>query len=261
MSSKETVGKTFLVAGILCVVCSILVSVAAVGLKPIQEKNKALDKKKNILSAAGLLDEGSDIEVIFKEKIKAKLVDLDTGEYNEEIDLTTYDQRKAAKAPSQSIDLTKDEDIAKIGRRAKVAVVYEVYEGPTLKQVVLPVHGKGLWSTLYGFLAVKADANSVVGLGFYEHGETPGLGGEVDNPKWKALWPGKKLYDDEHNLAIHILKGAADPTSASFEHQVDGLSGATLTTVGVDMLIKFWLGENGFQQYLNKVRQRGNLNG
>lgn len=264
MSSKgkESVSKTFMVAGILCVACSVLVSLAAVGLRPIQEKNKVLDKKKNILLAAGLMEPGVDIAEVFEEKIKVRLVDLDTGEYKESMDASSYDQRKAAKDPSRSINLPASEDIAKIGRRANVAFVYEVYEGSTLKQVVLPVHGKGLWSTLYGFLAIKSDANTVVGLGFYEHAETPGLGGEVDNPKWKALWPGKKLYDEDHDeVAIQVLKGTADSSSENFEHQVDGLSGATLTTVGVDHLLKFWLGDKGFEQYLNKIRQRGNLNG
>ena len=262
MSSRESVGKTFLVAGILCVVCSVLVSVAAVGLRPIQQKNKLLDKKRNILAAAGLMSEGADVEVIFKEKIKIRAVDLNTGDYNESIDAATYDQRKAAKDPEQSIQLTAEEDKPRIKRIAKTALVYEVVDGSgALQQVILPVHGKGLWSTLYGFLAVEANTKTVVGLGFYEHAETPGLGGEVDNPKWKASWEGKELFNEQWDVAMTVLKGKVVEGNPNAIHQVDGLSGATLTTVGVSDLVRFWIGPKGFAKYLSKVRERGNTNG
>ena len=102
----------------------------------------------------------------------------------------------AAKDPDTSIVIPKKQDLPKIKRRAKVAQVFEVYEGDTLSKIVLPVHGKGLWGTMYGLLALEADANTVVGIGFYEHKETPGLGGEIENPKWKAQFEGKKVYDE-----------------------------------------------------------------
>lgn len=261
MSARETVGKTFLVAGVLCVVCSILVSVAAVGLKPIQQKNKALDKKKNILAAAGLLKDGSDIEAVFAEKIRVKAVDLSTGQYAE-IDADAYDQRKAAKDPASANEIPSKKDIARIKRFAKIASVYEVVDANGgLEQIILPMHGKGLWSTMYGFMAIKSDLKTIVGLGFYEHAETPGLGGEIDNPKWKGLWPGKKLYDDSGKLAIKVLKGLGDPNSANAIHEIDGLSGATLTTNGVDALVRFWLGADGFEKYLLNLKQKGNANG
>ncbi|MOA31350.1 Na(+)-translocating NADH-quinone reductase subunit C [compost metagenome] len=115
------------------------------------------------------------------------------------------------------------------------------------------MRGYGLWSTLYGFLALKGDLNTVVGLGFYQHGETPGLGGEVDNPKWKALWNGKSLFDEQGQLAIQIIKGSVDAQSPNASHQVDGLAGATLTSKGVHNLLHFWLGENGFGPFLAKL--------
>src|SRR5690606_17188592 len=98
-----------------------------------------------------------------------------------------------------------------------------------LERIILPVHGYGLWSTLYGFMALESDLNTVVGLGFAEHGETPGLGGEVDNPSWKAKWPGKKVYKDGE-VELGLIKGTVDPSSANADWQVDGLSGATLTS-------------------------------
>ena len=111
--------------------------------------------------------------------------------------------------------------------------------------IVLPIKGYGLWSTLYGFLALDKDAVTVRGITYYQHGETPGLGGEVDNPTWKAKWPGRKAYDESWAPALRVIKGQAGPPSSS-PHQVDGLSGATITSRGVNDMINFWLGESGF---------------
>ena len=122
-----------------------------------------------------------------------------------------------------------------------------------LDKIILPVRGAGLWSTLYGFLALENDLNTVAGLGFYEHGETPGLGGEVDNPKWKALWPGKEVYDDGQ-VAIELIKGSVDASTRNAENKVDGLSGATLTSRGVSNLVQFWMGDNGYKLFLKNLR-------
>ena len=120
--------------------------------------------------------------------------------------------------------------------------------------VILPIEGKGLWSTLYGYLAVGRDGNTIRGITFYQHGETPGLGGEVDNPKWKALWPGRKAYDAEGHAAIGVIKGQA-PGAAEAPHKVDGLSGATITSNGVTKLVRFWLGDGGFGKFLAGFRK------
>ncbi len=263
-SSKETIGKTVTVAFLLCIVCSIVVASSVVLLKPIQQKNKALNLKSNILAAAGLLNDGAtaqEIEQAFS-TIEARLVDLDTGEYVEpgvvgKEEALQYDQRKASKDPKLSESLDGDVDIAGIKRRVRYAKVYLVKEGSDLKTIILPVSGYGLWSTLHGFLALEGDANTVVGLGFYEHAETPGLGGEVDNPRWKAIWPGKKVYDLDEGTEpqLHLVKGSVDKSHPEAQYMVDGLSGATLTSRGVTNLIKFWTGENGFQPYLNRLRE------
>ncbi|MGB0764601.1 MAG: NADH:ubiquinone reductase (Na(+)-transporting) subunit C, partial [Luminiphilus sp.] len=112
----------------------------------------------------------------------------------------------------------------------------------------------GLWSTLYGFVALESDGNTIAGLGFYEHKETPGLGGEVDNPRWKNLWKGKQVYRDGA-VAISVVKGSVDQGSDAANWQVDGLSGATLTSRGVSNLVQYWLGEDGFEPYLRNLRE------
>jgi Na+-transporting NADH:ubiquinone oxidoreductase subunit C len=267
--SNDTTGKTLLVATVLCIVCSIVVSTAAVVLKPEQVANKVEDKKRNILAAAGLLEEGADINKLF-ENIEIRVVDVQTGEYLTEQtadedwkktilkDPARYDQRKAAKTPGQNITLPATEDIASIKRKAQYATVYLAKDDAgEVKTIILPVHGYGLWSTLYGFLALETDATTVVGMGFYEHAETPGLGGEVDNPKWKAQWPGKQVFDNEGNVDIEVVKGSVDPTSPEAKHQIDGLAGATLTSRGVSNLLHYWLSDRGFGQYLEKVKAKG----
>jgi len=194
-----------------------------------------------------------DVSELFK-RIDRRFVDIAVGEYVEMPE--SYDQRKAAKDPQRSEHLSGKEDIAGIKSQANVAEVFLARgDNGDLSRIILPVHGYGLWSTLYGFLALEPDANTVSGLGFYEHGETPGLGGEVDNPKWKALWEGKKLYGEQGEVEIQVVKGAVDSKTPNAEHKVDGLAGATLTSNGVSNLLRFWVGENGFGPYLKRMQQ------
>ncbi|GAB3272138.1 Na(+)-translocating NADH-quinone reductase subunit C [Parahaliea aestuarii] len=253
MSSNDGIKKTLIVAFSLCIVCSVVVSTAAVVLKPTQEANKTLDRKRNILAAAGMLEEGISIDKQF-EQVETRIVDLRTGKYSDEVDPKSYDQRKASKDPATSRDLSQEEDIASIKRRADYAEVYLVNDAQgKLDRIILPVHGYGLWSTLYGFMALESDLNTVVGLGFAEHGETPGLGGEVDNPSWKAKWPGKKVYKDGE-VELGLIKGTVDPSAPNADWQVDGLSGATLTSNGVSNLVQFWLGEQGYQPFIENLK-------
>ncbi|WP_339344266.1 Na(+)-translocating NADH-quinone reductase subunit C [uncultured Alcanivorax sp.] len=252
---NESVGKTLLVAFLVCVVCGVVVATAAVSLRPVQNENKLIDKRMNILLAAGMYDASQDVNEQFK-SIERKFVDIESGDYVEMPE--SYDQRTAAKDPAQSERLSGDVDIAGIKNQADVAEVYLARgDNGELSRIILPVHGYGLWSTLYGFLALEPDANTVAGLGFYEHGETPGLGGEVDNPKWKALWEGKKLYGDQGEVEIQVIKGTVESNTPNAEHKVDGLAGATLTSKGVSNLLRFWVGENGFGPYLKRMRQGG----
>ncbi len=250
--ANESVTKTFTVALTLCIVCAVIVSSAAVFLRPAQEANKLLDLKTNILASAGLLEEGVDVETQF-EKISVKLVDMQTGRYTNAIDVESYDQRKASSDPALSVALSASEDIAKIKRRANFAKVYIVENANGLEKVILPIKGYGLWSTLYGFIALESDLQTVAGIGFYEHTETPGLGGEVDNPKWKASWIGKRAYDD-NALLIEVIKGKVDVSRDGAESQIDGLAGATLTTKGVDNLVQYWLGEQGFKPFIEYLK-------
>ena len=252
MSSNDSTTKTLIVAFSLSIVCAVFVSAAAVMLKPIQEVNKTLDRKRNILAAAGMLEEGKSVEEQFSQ-VSTRVVDLRTGKFTDDIEAQKYDQRKASKDPAMSKELSDDEDLAKVSRRENYSLVYMVEDDAgDIDKIILPIHGYGLWSTLYGFIALESDANTVAGLGFYEHGETPGLGGEVDNPRWKGIWPGKQVYRDG-DVALGLIKGSVNSASDNAPWQVDGLAGATLTARGVTNLVRFWLGENGFEPFLKNL--------
>ena len=253
MANNDTIQKTLTVALLLCIVCSVVVSTASVVLKPMQVANKEQDFKRNILSAAGLLEDGVAVDEQFSQ-IKTMIVDLETGKFTDAVAADTFDQRKSVKDPALSDALSSADDIAGLSRREKYAKVYLVNGDSGLETVILPISGYGLWGTLYGFLAIKNDMNTVVGMGYYDHKETPGLGAEVDNPRWKGLWGGKKLYNSDGSVAIQVIKGSVAPGSPGAESKIDGLSGSTLTSVGVDNMMKFWLGENGYAPFLNNLK-------
>lgn len=255
--SNDSLEKTVAIAVSLCLVCAVLVSLAAVALKPLQHSNKAFDMQKNILDVAGLMKPDTDVSAAFAEKIEAKLVDMETGDYVENMDVEAYDQRKAAKDPAQSIEIERKKDTASIKRKAKIAKVYLVKEDNAIKSIILPVHGYGLWSTMYGFLALNADGQTVQSINFYDQAETPGLGGEVVNPHWRALWKDKKVYSSSGDVALGLIKGTVDTSRPDAEYKVDGLAGATLTSTGVTNLIRYWMSNEGFAPYLAKVRTGG----
>lgn len=250
---RDTVKKTILVAFALCVVCSVVVSAFAVGLRETQQRNKEEDMQRNILQAAGVYEESRPVAEQFA-RFDKKLVDLETGEYVADggaVDPSTYDPRKAVLSTDLSVAIPADEDLGGIKRREKYAFVYRLLgENGEVQLYVFPIYGKGLWSTLYGFLAVAPDLTTVQGITFYQHAETPGLGGEIDNPRWKALWPEKKIFDSEGEVALRVVKGEGkDPA-----HEVDGLTGATITARGVGNLVQYWLGDGGFGPYIEKNR-------
>lgn len=253
--ARESVSKTYVVAIVLAAVCSLLVSGAAIGLRPRQEANKVRDRKKNILIVAGLYDAKASVEESFQQ-VEQRIVDLATGEYvpKDQLDPETFDQRAAAKDPELSVKIPPEKDQAGIGRREKYSLVYLVKKDGKLDQVILPIDGKGLWGSLYGFLALSDDLNSVRGITFYEHAETPGLGGEIENPTWQAKWGGKKVYDKEGSVQLYLAKGVADQNNP---YQVDGLSGATLTANGVTDLVQYWLGDDGFKKLLERLQAEG----
>lgn len=246
------VGKTIGVAAALCIVCSILVSTAAVKLKPIQTKNAELDMKKNILSAAGLYKDDASVEAVYNDRIFEKIIDLASGEMTSD-DPKSFNLRKAEQNPQQSIKI--ENDIAGLGRRAKLSIAYLIKNDNSIDGVLLPIKSQGLWALMYGFIALKSDGVTVRGFQYYQQGETPGLGAEVDNPNWKAQWIGKKVYNEDLKPSISFSKTPIDMNSSQAKHQIDALSGATITTNGVQSSIQYWMGPEGYGKFLTNFRQ------
>ena len=259
MSKRDSTSYTLFFATAVCVVCALLVSVAAVSLQPRQAASARLYMEKNVLLAAGLLEPGADVSAqevnrIFEERIRVRLVDLATGELvpEDKVDARGYDQRKARGDPTTS--RVAPPNNAGIGRLPNLGVVYFIMKGDTVDQVVIAVEGLGMWGTIYGFLALDRDTNTVRGLTYYDQKETPGLGGEIGNPKWQALWRGRKGFDDQWNAKITVIKGTAGAPEAD-PLRVDGLSGATVTSNAITRLMQFWLSDKGYGKFLRSFRE------
>ncbi|MGD2088619.1 MAG: Na(+)-translocating NADH-quinone reductase subunit C [Candidatus Aminicenantes bacterium] len=246
----------------VCLVCSILVSTAVVTLKPRQLANEILEKRKNVLIAGDLMDKGEevDIEAIFSEKIQPVLINLETGQQLPEEKMTgdfdpgKFDVKEAAKDPDISRKTPAEEKKAGIKRVPVNMMIYFVKEGDSYGKIIFPIYGSGLWSVMYGFVALDRDLQTVRGFTIYEHGETPGLGGEVENPRWQASWEGKIAFDENGNYKLDVLaKGLASPDSKT---EIDALSGATLTSQGLRDTMEFWFGPAGYGPFLDKLREQ-----
>ncbi|MBD1580827.1 Na(+)-translocating NADH-quinone reductase subunit C [Pseudoalteromonas sp. S16_S37] len=246
-SNNESIGKTLGVVVGLCLVCAIVVSVASVQLRPLQQANKIKDVQRNILAAAGFKDV-KDVEATFNANIESRVIDMKTGEYVD-VDPLSFDFESTKYDAARSFAIPKEDDLAGVQRMTNNSPVYLAKdENGQVSTVILPIQGYGLWGVMFGFLAMDAEGQTIKAIQFYKHNETAGLGGEIQNPKWTATWEGKQL-------PIDIVKG----TAGNNEHKIDGLSGATLTSNGVDNTIDFWTSNKGFGPFLAKVR-KGALN-
>jgi Na+-transporting NADH:ubiquinone oxidoreductase subunit C len=242
-AKKETLGKTIGVVLAVCLVCSIIVAGSAVGLRSLQTENATKDQQSNILEAAGLkTDSACDVPCIFNKYVEERFVDLSTGKFVEVG--KDFDMYKAAKEPKYSVKV----EGSNVGfqYRSSVANVFLVKDDAgNVSRIILPVNGSGLWDMMFGYLALDNDGNTVRELVYYKQKETPGLGGEVQNPSWKAKWDGKKLFKDG-DVAIQVKKNA----DSSSDYVVDALSGATLTSNGVQNTLNYWAGDNGYGPFL-----------
>ncbi len=255
--NKDSVLGTFVIIISFCLVCSVLVSVMVVMLDPFKAAAVANDRQVNILKVSGFEVEGSVAET-YQKHIEAHLINVATGELadegktHEEID--AYNFASLAKKPGTSEPIAKEEDTAGIRSRSTLMPVYFAKDDAgTVVNVILPFYGQALWSTVYGYVAVDpADGNTVKGVTFYQHGETPGLGGEIENPRWQKQWVGKNFVDEEGSYNFKIIKNA-DHEGAGKNFDIDALSGATLTSRGVNDFTAYWFG-NAYRNFLTKLK-------
>jgi Na+-transporting NADH:ubiquinone oxidoreductase subunit C len=255
-AERDSLTYTFGFAAAVCLACAIVVASTAVSLRPLQERNARVDRLSKVLQVAGLMEHDERLspdEVVerFEAKFVPRAIDLATGAYDDSIDVATYDQRQAAKDPDQSRPAAAND--ARVLRVPNTALIYHLVEDDEIQALILPIQGYGLWSTMYGYIALDKDAETVTGITFYEHGETPGLGGEIENPRWQALWKGRKAFDESGTVQLQVIKGSAGPPESD-PYRIDGLSGATITSRGVSATLAFWLGPDAFGPYLDAYR-------
>ena len=240
--------KNLFIPLLACIACAVVVSFTAVSVRSIQDLNLENDKKSKILLAAGINSENINeefekIEIIYVNFKSNELVEMDEK----------YDHLKATLKSDLSTAIPKEKDIAILKRMENVGPMYLWFDKEdNIEKVVLPIRGYGLWGTLYGYISLASDLNTINGIEFYEHKETPGLGAEVDNPKWKASWKGKKIYKD-NEVVLSVIKGKVDESDLQSSYKVDGLSGATITSRGVTNMVSYWFGESGYSQLLREL--------
>ena len=252
---NETIMKTLGVTLAVCLLCSLFVSFTAVSLRDQQNTNKLNDKRIKILEAANIYDQSIPVEDQFK-NLEVRFLDFDTGKTYKDykgFDIDKYDQLQSLRFSDQSKPVPADKDIAIIKNRENIGKVYIVRDTQgIISKLILPIRGFGLWGTMYGYISLENDFNTVAGIEFYQHKETPGLGAEVDNPKWKALWPGKQIYQN-NDVALKVIKGKVESDDSMNAYKVDGLSGATLTSRGVSNMIEYWFSESGYSSMLTEL--------
>jgi len=211
-------------AAVVTITCSVLLSSAANLLKDRQQENIALDKQKNIIASAGFrAEEGKefnrqDILKIYDENIKSSVLDL---------------QGKIVEGKAVA-DLNPKVD-------TDLLPIYFSETNGTITSYIIPVSGKGLWSTIYGYFALEPDGLTVKGITFYQHGETPGLGGEIEKDWFTSSFQGKKIRNENGDLvSITVLKGKVEEKikAENQSYYVDGISGSTLTGDGVSRFLK-----------------------
>jgi Na+-transporting NADH:ubiquinone oxidoreductase subunit C len=251
--------KALVVVLAVSLVCSVLVSSASIILKPVKLLNQKVERSRHIVALTGLVPAGKKLtndEILqVVEQLDIRVINIDTGEFDNNIEPEKFDARAAANKPELSVEISPDNDLARIGRRARHTLVYLVWSEDELKRIILPIHGQGMWSTLYGMLALEADFNTIGAVTFYEQAETAGLGDQITQPDWQAKWQGRQIYNNQGEVAFRIASGPVDESSTAALYQVDAISGATVTAVSVTRIVEFWFGSNGYLSFINNLKQ------
>jgi len=258
--AKDSPIRALLTVLVTAVVCSFFVSASVVVLRPIQLNNKLLERSGNVLALSGLLPAGGEVEDealldLFK-GLDARVVNIDEAGLDSEFDPYTFDGRKASTDPELSVAVPSGEDVASLGRRSRYKTIYLVWKDGELSRVILPIRGAGMWSMLYGYISLESDFNTIAGVMFYEHNETPGLGDQIASAHWHAKWVGKQLYDERGGMLFRISEGPVSEGASGAEYQVDALTGATITANAVTALMRYWFGPNGYGPLLKRMREQ-----
>ncbi|HEY5623531.1 MAG TPA: NADH:ubiquinone reductase (Na(+)-transporting) subunit C [Gammaproteobacteria bacterium] len=253
MAERDSVAKALGVAAGVAFFCSLFVSSAVLWLRPIQLAYQSIERNRAVLEAAGIVVAGVELaesEIVDRFlDLDVRIVNLDDGAFSDAVSPIAYDFRSAIDDPDQTVAVPGGLDIAALGRRPALLPAYLAIDGSRIEQIVLPVYGRGMWSTIHGFISLRGDFATIEGAAFYEHGETPGIGDRIQDAAWLAQWRGQRAYDDSGRLVFGI--GAA---GTARDEGIDAITGATVTVAAVENLVRYWLGENGFGPFLTAMR-------
>jgi Na+-transporting NADH:ubiquinone oxidoreductase subunit C len=239
------------------VLCSSIVSAAVVLLRPIQLNNMMLERSRNIMQLTGLLEEGEQLPdeqmLELYTDLDRRIVHIDGADFDDSLDPDTFDKRRAVNDPDLGTPVPTDLDVANLGRRSRYAPVYMVWSEDGLERIILPVRGAGMWSMLYGYISLESDLNTIAGMTFYEQQETPGLGDQITHEHWLEQWHGRRIYNEQGETWFRVSEGQVEKDSEAASHQVDALTGATITGNSVTALIRYWFGPHGYGAFLDHL--------
>jgi Na+-transporting NADH:ubiquinone oxidoreductase subunit C len=258
--SKDSPKNALLAVLVTALVCSSLVSAAVVLLRPIQLNNQLLEQSRNIMQMTGLLPaegELDDDEMLgLYKSVDRRIINISDAVFDQAIDPNIFDKRKAVNDKELGVQIPTGMDLASIGRRSRFAPVYMVWKENVLERVILPVRGAGMWSMLYGYIALESDLNTIAGMTFYEQNETPGLGDQITHGHWLEQWQGRRIYDEQGEIRFRVSEGVVAPGSATSGFEVDALTGATVTGNAVTNMMHYWFGPHGYQEFLADLREQ-----
>lgn len=249
-AAEPGAARTLLVALAVCSVCSLVVTTSVVLLRPYQAANQQREREARIAALVAGLPGVSDVPGAADTELDLRVVERETGAYAPDLDATALLERPEGER--ERVALASGDDPAGVGAVPRHLVVYELRRGDGIETAILPIHGQGYQSTLRGYLAVAGDGDTVRGITFTEHGETPGLGAEVESAAWQARWAGRRIHGPDGEVRIRVVQEPPGPAESPWA--VQGLSGATVTSHGVSALVRFWVGPHGFGPYLERLR-------
>jgi Na+-transporting NADH:ubiquinone oxidoreductase subunit C len=224
----------FIFSTIMVVVVAILLSLAATLLQPAQEKNLEIEKKKSMLESIRIPATRDNTVELYKKYITKSIVLNYKGDTVPGVDAFTVVLRNEQKKPLEEQYLP----------------LFKATSADGTNVIIIPVEGKGLWGPIWGYIALESDMNTIYGVTFDHKGETPGLGAEINTPKFESMFPGKKLFDNGNFVSIQVIKGGAKPNDI---HGVDAISGGTITSKGLQKMLFDCI--NKYNDYLNKNRK------
>ncbi len=251
---NESPAKAILVVTVTALLCSILVSSAAVFLQPLQKAYADIERIRYLVQLSGLVDSDADLSefaiVSAYQDVTPRLIDLETGSFDQNLDPQSFEDPDTADELQQLVSIPAELDSARLELRPRWISVYQVETDSALPRLIFPIYGQGMWSTIYGYLALEGDLNTIADVVFYEHEETAGIGDQIQRPAWLVGWRGKKLYDEQGQLQFDI--GSIDVDSPEYDYRVDGIAGATVTVDGVADLVRYWFGPHGYAPFISR---------